>query len=128
MPGACRTCDDDGDTLPDEVTVGELQHTALVQASCRIEGPRRFMPGAYVQYVCFDGTDKTSNVVNEREFSENYCELLPKLESLLEMSIIKQYPVPASMLREDMVKNYPYWAIRELIMNGKGKNMSVIYP
>ena len=26
--------------------------------------PRRFMPGAYVQYVCFDGTDKTSNVVN----------------------------------------------------------------
>ena len=80
--------------------------------------PRRFMPGAYVQYVCFDGTDKTSNVVNEREFSENYCELLPKLESLLEMSIIKQYPVPASMLREDMVKNYPYWAIRELLMNG----------
>ena len=22
------------------------------------------------------------------------------------------------MLREDMVKNYPYWAIRELLMNG----------
>lgn len=80
--------------------------------------PRRFMPGAYVQYVCFEGTDKTSNVVNEREFSENYCELLPKLESLLEMSVIKQYPVPASILREDMVKNYPYWAIRELLMNG----------
>lgn len=80
--------------------------------------PRRFMPGAYVQYVCFDGPDKTSNVVNEREFSENYCELLPKLESLLEMSVIKQYPVQASVLREDMVKNYPYWAIRELLMNG----------
>ncbi len=80
--------------------------------------PRRFMPGAYVQYVCFEGTDKTSNVVNEREFSENYCELLPKLESLLELSVIKQCPVPASMLREDMVKNYPYWAIRELLMNG----------
>ena len=80
--------------------------------------PRRFMPGAYVQYVCFDSTDKTSNVLNEREFSENYCELLPKLESLLEMSVIKQHPVPASMLREDMVKNYPYWAIRELLMNG----------
>ena len=76
------------------------------------------MPGAYVQYVCFDGIDKTSNVLNEREFSENYCELLPKLESLLEMSVIKQYPVPATVLREDMVKNYPYWAIRELLMNG----------
>ena len=80
--------------------------------------PRRFMPGAYVQYVCFEGKDKTSNVLNEREFGDNYCELLPKLESLLEMSVIKQYPVQASMLREDMVKNYPYWAIRELLMNG----------
>lgn len=80
--------------------------------------PRHFMPGAYVQYVCFSGTDKTSDVVNEREFSDNYCELLPKLESLLEMSVIKQYPVPASMLRENLVKNYPYWAIRELLMNG----------
>lgn len=80
--------------------------------------PRRFMPGVYVQYVCFEGKDKTSNVLNEREFSDNYCELLPKLESLLEMSVIKQYPVQASMLREDMVKNYPYWAIRELLMNG----------
>jgi len=80
--------------------------------------PRRFMPGAYVQYVCFEGIDKTSNILNEREFSENYCELLPKLESLLEMSVIKQYPVPATVLREDMVKNYPYWAIRELLMNG----------
>ena len=80
--------------------------------------PRRFMPGAYVQYVCFEGKDKTSNVLNEREFSDNYCELLPKLESLLEMSVIKQYPVQASILREEMVKNYPYWAIRELLMNG----------
>ena len=80
--------------------------------------PRRFMPGAYVQYVCFEGADKTSNILNEREFSENYCELLPKLESLIEMSVIKQYPVPATVLREDMVKNYPYWAIRELLMNG----------
>lgn len=80
--------------------------------------PRRFMPGAYVQYVCFEGTDKTSDVLNEREFSDNYSELLPKLESLLEMSVIKQYPVQTSILREDMVKNYPYWAIRELLMNG----------
>ncbi len=80
--------------------------------------PRRFMPGAYVQYVCFEGTDKTSKIINEREFNENYCELLPKLESLLELSVVKQYPVPASTLRENMVKNYPFWAIRELLMNG----------
>ena len=33
--------------------------------------PRRFMPGAYVQYVCFEGTDKISKIINEREFNEN---------------------------------------------------------
>ena len=115
----------EADTRPIEEQLAALGMFDLVNNCPTFAGlmlfgrnPRRFMPGAYVQYVCFEGTDKTSNVLNEREFSDNYCELLPKLESLLEMSVIKQYPVPASVLREDMVKNYPFWAIRELLMNG----------
>ena len=44
----------------------------------------------------------------------NYCELLPRLESLLELSVIKKKPVFVSILREEMVSNYPYQAIREL--------------
>lgn len=97
----------------------DLQNNCPTFAAIILFGhrPRRFMPGAYVQYVSFEGTDKTSNVINEREFEDNYCDLLPKLESLLELSVIKQYPVQATILREDMVKNYPYWAIRELLMN-----------
>lgn len=75
------------------------------------------MAGAYVQFVRFKGDTKSSDIDDERQFDDNYCDLLPKLESLLEMSIIKKYPVPVSMLREEMVTNYPYWAIRELLMN-----------
>ncbi|MBR1941776.1 MAG: hypothetical protein IJ845_10705 [Bacteroidaceae bacterium] len=48
----------------------------------------------------------------------SYCELLPRLESLLELSVIKKKPVFVSMLREEMVSNFPYTAIRELVMNG----------
>lgn len=80
--------------------------------------PRRFMPGLYVQYVRFKGEDVSSEVENEIQLEGNYCELLPRLESLLELSVIKKKPVFVSMLREELVANYPYTAIRELVMNG----------
>ena len=79
--------------------------------------PRRFMPCLYVQYVCFKGEDVTSEVENEMQLEGNYCELLPRLESLLELSVIKKKPVFVSILREEMVSNYPYTAIRELLLN-----------
>lgn len=80
--------------------------------------PRRFMPGLYVQYVRFRGSDVTSEVENELQLEGNYCTMLPKLESLLELSVIKKKPVFVSMLREETTNNYPYKAIRELVMNG----------
>ena len=80
--------------------------------------PRRFMPGLYVQYVRFKGEDMSSEVENEIQLEGNYCELLPRLESLLELSVIKKKPVFVSLLREEMVSNFPYTAIRELVMNG----------
>ena len=78
---------------------------------------RRYMPGLYVQYVRFKGEDVTSEVENEMQLEGNYCELLPRLESLLELSVIKKKPVFVSILREEMVSNYPYTAIRELLLN-----------
>ena len=97
----------------------DMTHQCPTYAAMVLFGtnPRRFLPGAYVQFVRFAGINKSSQVEDEREFSDNYCELLPKLETFLEMAVIKQYPVPVSTLREDQVTNYPYWAIRELLMN-----------
>ena len=63
------------------------------------------------------GEDVTSEVENEMQLEGNYCELLPRLESLLELSVIKKKPVFVSILREEMVSNYPYQAIRELLLN-----------
>ena len=97
----------------------DTEHNCPTNAAMVLFGkrPRRFMPGLYVQYVRFKGEEVSSEVENEIQLEGNYCELLPKLESLLEMSVIKKRPVFVSMLREEMVSNFPYTAIRELVMN-----------
>ncbi len=97
----------------------DTEHQCPTYAAVVLFGykPRRFMPGLYVQYVRFKGEDVTSEVENEMQLEGNYCELLPRLESLLEMSVIKKKPVFVSILREEMVSNYPYQAIRELLLN-----------
>lgn len=81
------------------------------------KNPKRFMPGLYTQFVRFKGKDKTSEVEDERQFEGSYFEVLPKLEAFLEMSIVRKRPVPVTVLREEMVYNYPYWALRELLLN-----------
>lgn len=98
----------------------DTEHQCPTYAAVVLFGnkPRRFMPGLYVQYVRFKGEDATSEVENEMQLDGNYCELLPRLELLLELSVIKKKPVFVSLLREEMVNNYPYTAIRELVMNG----------
>ena len=97
----------------------DTEHNCPTYAAVVLFGnkPRCFMPGLYVQYVCFKGEDVTSEVENEMQLEGNYCELLPRLESLLEMSVIKKKPVFVSILREEMGSNYPYQAIRELLLN-----------
>ncbi|MBR5720843.1 MAG: putative DNA binding domain-containing protein [Bacteroidales bacterium] len=97
----------------------DTEHDCPTNAAVVLFGkrPRRFMPGLYVQYVRFKGESVSSEVENEIQLDGNYCELLPRLESLLELSVIKKKPVFVSMLREEMVSNFPYTAIRELVMN-----------
>lgn len=79
--------------------------------------PRQFMPGLYTQFVRFKGSDVTDEVDDERQFEGGYIDILPKLEAFLEMSVIRKRPIPVSILREEMVSNYPYWALRELLLN-----------
>lgn len=97
----------------------DTEHNCPTNAAIVLFGrkPRRFLPGLYVQYVRFKGEDVTSEVENEIQLDGDYCELLPRLESLLELSVIKKKPVFVSLLREEMVSNYPYKAIRELVLN-----------
>ena len=78
---------------------------------------RRFIPGAYVQYVRFAGKDRAGDIMTEHEFKENLCTILPELETFIKTTIANRRPIPVSALREDFFVDYPDWATRELLMN-----------
>ena len=81
------------------------------------KNPQYFMPGAYIQYVRFKGYDNGGQIMNERKFDGNLYSILPRLENFIRDGIITRRPVPVSILREKDVNNYPYKALRELMMN-----------
>lgn len=81
------------------------------------KNPEYFIPGAYVQFVEFDGNTISDNILNEKKFSGALIANLKKIEGFIDDAIITQRPVPFSTLQEITKKNYPNWAIRELMMN-----------
>ena len=81
------------------------------------KNPERHVHGAYIQYVHFKGKDRAGDILNEHKFSGNLCRVLPKIDAFVETSISQKRPIPVSVLREETVSKYPYWATRELLMN-----------
>ena len=79
--------------------------------------PERYLHGSYVQYVRFKGLDRAGDIINEHKFAGNICRELPKIDTFIETSISQKRPIPVSVLREETVSKYPYWATRELLMN-----------
>lgn len=79
--------------------------------------PERYLHGSYIQYVRFKGKDRAGDIINEHKFAGNLCRELPKIDTFIETSIAQKRPIPVSVLREETFSKYPYWAIRELLMN-----------
>ena len=82
------------------------------------KNPKRYMPGNYIQYVQFAGAHAGSDVLSERAFSGPLMTILPEVEKFLDFSVSKTRPVPIpGTFRDAPVTNYPYLALRELVMN-----------
>ncbi len=79
--------------------------------------PEQFLPGSYVQYVRFSGTDRAGEIKSEYKFAGNLVKILSQLDTFVDATITNRRPVPVSALREEMVVEYPHWATRELLMN-----------
>lgn len=79
--------------------------------------PIRFMPGAYIQYVKFNGVSITDEVMNEKQFKANLVTILRTLDEFIKYHLIIEKPVFKTILRQEKVLNYPYQALRELVMN-----------
>ena len=75
------------------------------------------LPGAYIQYIKFDGNNMVANVEFEKQFSGAYVTELNVLDDFIKNNIIKERPVRGDGFQEKQIRNYPYWSLRELVMN-----------
>lgn len=77
---------------------------------------RRWLPGAYVQFLRVQGTDLAAPVLNDREVYGDLLTALRELDALVDAQLT-QAPAPETTLREHAVEAFPRVAVRELLMN-----------
>lgn len=77
---------------------------------------RRWLPGAYIQFLRVAGDTLDTPVLNERELDGDLLTVLRELDALIDAQLAR-FPVQESSLRERTVESYPRIAVRELVMN-----------
>ncbi|WP_321332518.1 ATP-binding protein [uncultured Bacteroides sp.] len=75
------------------------------------------LPGAYIQYIKFRGEQVTDDVDFEKTFSGALISELKNIDDFIKSNIISERMVRKESFQEDKIRNYPYWALRELTMN-----------
>ncbi len=96
----------------------ETQNQCATNAGALLfsEAPQHWLPGAYIQFVRFDGSVLESDVIDERQFAYDLRTMLHELDAFLK-PLFPSRPVSVSALREQQLTPYPNRAIRELLMN-----------
>jgi hypothetical protein len=74
------------------------------------------IPGAYIQFVRFDGADLGTAVLDAKSLTGNLITQLQELDNLLPIQI-RTARVPLEGLRHEEVPDYPLAALRELALN-----------
>jgi ATP-dependent DNA helicase RecG len=78
--------------------------------------PLYFLPGAYIQYLKFDDIKMTPEPIDVR-FSGPLVAILMNLDGFIRTNIVKSKSLRGVSMQEDYTENYPFWALRELVMN-----------
>ena len=78
--------------------------------------PLRWVAGAWIQFVRWDGTTMADDPIAERRFSGDLITVLREVEAFVSLPV-RARPVPESALRERTAMDYPPAAIRELLLN-----------
>jgi ATP-dependent DNA helicase RecG len=79
--------------------------------------PEFYIPGAYIQYVKFSGEEMTNDVEYEKKFSGALITEIGIIDEFIKSNILKERPIRKESFQEEIIRNYPYWALRELMMN-----------
>ena len=78
--------------------------------------PETFVPGAYIQYVRYEGQSQASEVMTERRFDGDLLQVMRGLDQLAkELAGVRPLRLPN--LTDTTVQDYPELALHELLMN-----------
>ena len=78
--------------------------------------PLSIAPGAYVQYVRYDGITKVADALSERRISGDMLSVMRRLDELAEQ-VATTRPLRQPDLKDISVSEYPKLALHELFMN-----------
>ncbi len=78
--------------------------------------PLIFIPGAYIQYVRYEGTTLADPPSRDRRYAGDLLSVLRGLDQLAQ-DVAEARPIPAEGLAERMVYDYPSKALHELLVN-----------
>jgi ATP-dependent DNA helicase RecG len=78
--------------------------------------PRQFIPGFYIQFVRFDGTELTDPIVDRKEISGSLIDLLRYTDEVIQANISTAADIMAQPI-EIKQPNYPIVALQQLVRN-----------
>jgi len=78
--------------------------------------PLRWIPGAYVHFVRWDGTTMAAEPVSDKRFEGDLLTVLREMQAFLPLPA-QSHPVAESAFRERTEADYPPVALRELLLN-----------
>jgi ATP-dependent DNA helicase RecG len=78
--------------------------------------PRQFIPGFYIQFVRFDGTELTDPIQDQKDISGSLIDLLRYLDEVLQANIVTASDIKAQPI-EIKQPNYPIVALQQLVRN-----------
>jgi ATP-dependent DNA helicase RecG len=78
--------------------------------------PRQFIPGFYIQFVRFDGTELTDPIRDQKDISGSLIDLLRYLDEVLQANISTASDITAQPI-EIKQPDYPIVALQQLVRN-----------
>lgn len=79
--------------------------------------PEYHIPGSYIQYVRFSGSDKGGDILQEHAFRGPLVGKISEIDGFINTTLAAIRPIRVTALREKNVAQYPAWACRELVLN-----------
>jgi ATP-dependent DNA helicase RecG len=80
------------------------------------KNPLYWLPGGYIQFCKFPGLELSDNPVQDKELSGDLLSVLRQLDEIIAVHNPER-SMPETSLREKRVRDYPPFAVRELLMN-----------